>query len=393
MKRKKVLLVHQAMRPAGGATSVAAWVVEALKEEHELTILTWDSIDTSALNRFYGTSLRDEEFQVLIPSSLLRFLRRADPDERSLLPLVFLMRICRRIRNNYDLVIGTAPVELDLGAPALLYVHYPCLGQFWGAFRDCHGVSLAARLGFLLTRRTRPWIVLSGFSLERLKRHTMLANSDWTGSKIETFYGVRVATLYPPVSTSSPARPWEERENGFLCSGRFHRRKRLDWIVHVLASVRRKVPDLTLHIAGTRESTRDGACYFEELSALVASHPDWIRLHEDLSRHELDQLTGSLRYGIHARIEEHFGIAPAETLAAGCIPFVHASGGQVEIVGGDPRLCFTDEEDAAEKIAAVMKCGFLQREILNCLSSRRGLFTTEKFIAGFRHAVRDLLAY
>jgi hypothetical protein len=61
---KKVLLVQSSLQPPGGANGVAAWIVEALKRDHELSVLTWSPVEVAAINRFYGTSLRSSEFAV-----------------------------------------------------------------------------------------------------------------------------------------------------------------------------------------------------------------------------------------------------------------------------------------------------------------------------------------
>ena len=73
---KKVLLVQPSLQPPGGANGVAAWIIEALKGEHAVSVLTWTPIDVASINRFYGTSLRTPEFTV----------RRVDPILRSLNP-------------------------------------------------------------------------------------------------------------------------------------------------------------------------------------------------------------------------------------------------------------------------------------------------------------------
>jgi glycosyltransferase involved in cell wall biosynthesis len=45
------------------------------------------------------------------------------------------------------------------------------------------------------------------------------------------------------------------------------------------------------------------------------------------------------RIFLHTKAEEHFGISVAQAIAHGCVPIVHDSGGQVEIVT-DPTLRF-----------------------------------------------------
>ena len=101
------------------------------------------------------------------------------------------MRVCHRIRDRFDLVIGSAQEELDLGGRGLLYIHHPDLGRFWRRYVDCGGKPLITKLRYLLTGRTRPWMALSDFSVERLKQSSVLTNSDWTGLQVEGIYGVR----------------------------------------------------------------------------------------------------------------------------------------------------------------------------------------------------------
>ena len=388
---RKILFVHQNWQPPGGANTVASWIVEALKSHYALTLLTWKRVNTAEINHFYGTSLQPTDCTVIYANRLLRTLFKLDPDTRSLQPTAYLMRACHRIRHHYDLVIGAAVEEMDLGGPGLLYVHYPELGRFWRKYRDCAGKPLGSKLLYLLKGETRPWMILSDYSLERMKENAVLTNSDWTGSLFERIYGVKTQTLYPPVPVSVVERAWSQRSNGFLASGRFNSLKRMDWIISTLSQVRKSQPDVTLHLVGTKVVVGDGPEHYRELRRLVDANSDWVKLHENISRHDLSQLTAQVRYGIHAQIDEHFGIAPAEILISGGIPFVHNSGGQVEISGCDPRLCFTTQEDAVEKITAVMRDDRAQGAVLESLAPRRKMFTPERFVEGIREAVRSRL--
>ena len=73
----------------------------------------------------------------------------------------------------------------------------------------------------------------------------------------------------------------------------------------------------------------------------------------DLTREELASLLGQCQYGIHMTEGEHYGIAIAEMILSGCIPFVHNSGGQVEVVNRESKLIFNNADDAKTKILAV----------------------------------------
>ncbi len=378
--RKKILLVQQKLRPPGGACGVAAWMLEALKHEYDLTVLSSEQVDLAGVNRFYGTSLVDSDLSVIRPNQLIRMGLGLDRSEGSIQPAAYLMRMCRRIRHGYDMVIAAGMEEMDLGGPGLLYVHYPHLARFWGKYSDSR-----AGLSGLLRRATRPWIILAGYSVERLRQTTMLTNSDWTRDRIYEAYRIRAQTVYPPV-TAQHSEPWASRENSFVCTGRMHTRKRMDWVITMLHELRKRYGSIHLHLVGTRDEGSEAAKYYRALRGLVTANSKWVHLHEDLSRQGLLDLMGRSRYAIHALREEHFGIAPAEALMAGAIPFVHDSGGQVEIVGREPRLCYRDE-DAADKIGAVLTNAELQASLRSFLAARRELFTVGRFMQEIRGAV------
>jgi len=384
--RKRILLVQQTLQPPGGANAVAAWMLEALKDRYDLTVLAERQVNLPEVNRFYGTSLRQSDVSVLRPNRLIRGVLRLDPDRSSIQPVAYLMRMCRRYRRAYDLVMTAGTEEMDLGGTGLIYVHYPHLARFWAEYQDSR-----AGLAGLMRGQTRPWMLLAGYSLERMKQATMLTNSDWTRRRVHEAYGMGARTLYPPVTASRSPLPWSVRENSFVSAGRLHTNKRMDWMIGILAKVRERHPGIRLHLAGTRDKGRQAATYYRELRSLVDANADWVQLHEDLTRDGLLELMGRCRYGIHALKGEHFGIAPAEALMAGCIPFVHDSGGQVEIAGDDPRLCYSDA-DAADKIGAVLGSTDLQASLQKMLSARRELFTIERFTEGIRAAVDSTIA-
>jgi glycosyltransferase involved in cell wall biosynthesis len=110
-----------------------------------------------------------------------------------------------------------------------------------------------------------------------------------------------------------------------------------------------------------------------------------------VDRDKFNELLRTHRYGIHVRENEHFGIGVAEMLRAGCLPFVPASGGPVEIVGDNRGLTFDDEQEAMEKIVRVLSSSERQRELLDRLTERKALFSTERFEAEMRGVVDQFM--
>jgi glycosyltransferase involved in cell wall biosynthesis len=129
------------------------------------------------------------------------------------------------------------------------------------------------------------------------------------------------------------------------------------------------------------------------LRALAQANSSWVTLHEDLSRGELAELAARQRYGMHAFKNEHFGMAVAEMVRAGCIPFVHNSGGPPEIVGNDRRLIYESEEDAAQKIMRVLGDPAAQEDIRQRLALRKDFYSVETFVRAIRAEVRQALSF
>jgi len=167
----------------------------------------------------------------------------------------------------------------------------------------------------------------------------------------------------------------------------------MTWVIDMLAGVRHQTGrDVRLHLVGPRYiKVSDEGTYYRVLRNLVEANSTWVFLHEDLPKSDLFRLLGNTRYGIHAQIDEHFGIAPAEMVTAGCITFVHNSGGQVEIVGRQEQLIFTSEEEAAMKISRVLSDPGLQASLRAALEPRRTIFSTSRFEREIRNIVAEFL--
>ncbi|MGH7808618.1 MAG: glycosyltransferase [Thermodesulfobacteriota bacterium] len=376
-------MVQTTLQPPGGGNTVAAWIIEALRKEYSVSILTWKPPDFEEINRFYGTSLNDSELRVHSVSPVLRSIIDLDPDPASIQRQSYLMRLCKRLKSEYDVIIS-AENEIDFGRKGIQYFHYPYLYEKIQPDVDSpwYGKLLETLRGVY-----RPWMLISEFSYNRMINNVTLVNSDWTGSKVKKFYGIDAITVYPPIPGDFPDILWDERENGFVCIGRFCPGKRFEAVIEILTKVRARIPDLHLHIIGTLSPFSGEREYYSQFTGVVQENASWVLLHENLSRDELVQLVSNHRYGIHANVEEHFGIAVAEMIKAGCIVFVHNSGGQVEIVGGDERLAYQTNDEAAEKIIRVMDNPNEQDYLRNYLHSRKGLFSSEAFMRQIREIV------
>ncbi len=379
--RRRVLLVQPSMQPPGGGNGVAAWMLQALVPEHDVTVLSWWPIDVDPINRFFGTSLRSGDFATLLAPRRYRTAIDRLPFPAALLRSSLLMRYTRRVTADFDVIIG-AHNETDYGRRGIQYVHYPTY------LRPRPDVDLRRyHVGPMLDAYYHLADGVAGFSLDRMKSNVTLANSDWTAAKIKTSLGIDAETLYPPVARPSAPPEWSARRPGFVTMGRFSPEKDYERVIRILARVRAYASDVTLTVVGTVD--RASRAYYNRLTSLAASlgGGDWITFRHDLSRDEVRGLIAANRYGIHGMREEHFGMAPAEMVAGGMIVWVPNGGGQVEIVGDAPLLRYDSEEQAAEQIARVISDAPEQRRLLAHLAQQSERFGTERFMASVRRVV------
>jgi glycosyltransferase involved in cell wall biosynthesis len=369
---KRLLMVQPTLDPPGGGNAVAAIALEALAAEYDVTLLIWRRPDLTAVDRYFGTRLAGANLTIVTPPSIARAVEltglRAASFKRHAL-----FRAARRIAAEFDVVVSMAN-EIDVGRTALQYVHYP-----WRAWprpdydlRWYHRPFGALAVYYALVQ------FISPASSASIARNLTLTNSAWTGRLYEHVYDAPWRVLHPPVAGVWTPRPWDARDDAFVIVGRISPEKEIERAIRIVRSLDRPIP---LRVVGSIDDRR----YHRQLRR--SAGPD-VTFHVDVPREQLLDLLGRTRYGIHCMEEEHFGIAIAEMLHSGCIPFVRAGGGAVEIVP-DPRLTWSSDEEAVAKIGATIADSTRQEELRSYCAGRAGEFSVERFRRGLLDAVAE----
>lgn len=351
---------------------MAAWMLEALRHDHDVTLLTQQPPRFAAVDAFFGTKLAEGGVTV----ELAPRLRMPGP------PLALwrqhqLFRSTRALHHRFDVVLSNEN-EISIGRRCIQYVHHP-----WGYLpRPEVEMHWYHRIPGALAGYRAAAYRLSGFRAESMVENLTLANSAWTAAKLHDCYGMNdVTVLPPPVVGAGTPSPWPERRSGFVQVGRISKEKRIEFAVEVLDRVRAAGHEVTFDLAGTV----DDRSYAARLRPLLVKRP-WVTRHEAISRDELSALLCRTRYGIHAMVDEHFGMAVAEMARARCITFAHASGGPREILE-DSRLLYEDVDDAVAKILAVLRSAELQAELGRHVARRAERYSEVSFTATIRELV------
>ncbi len=370
----------------GGSECALMWTIEALLDTHRIHLITTGDVNLDALNRLYGTSVPTDAVTIL-RAPLPAFLARANT--AAALRGHWHQRFCRRIADRYD-VLFSAYNPCDFGRSAIQRiadfswapdVRASVDPEATGS-RGFHQTNFLNRLYLGLCKTVSP---PSGRDL--FADDLLVANSEWTASVLKERYGARnVRVIYPPVPGDFPDVPWEERAPDFVCLGRLSREKRIETIIDILKRVRALGHTSRLHVIGGS----DGSSYARSVEEMARKEGDWIQWHGELQGHAKRQLLAQCRYGLHACPFEGFGIAVAEMVRAGCIPFVPATGGAGEIVGHDDALCWQSSDEAAAKIDQMLRTEPKRADTRRALKKQGALFSTLSYQEGIRTIVSAL---
>jgi glycosyltransferase involved in cell wall biosynthesis len=260
---------------------------------------------------------------------------------------------------KYDFLFSTQsnppfePVFLNKGKKSIAYVHFP----------EIHFDYDRANL----ERKVYLWLFKKWVEQGVSKLDMIFCNSNYTREMIERYWKTRGSkdpiVVYPPVNLNIfwCDRPLSERHKRVIYVARFAPIKRHE-IMKKLAS------DLPSY-------------EFASVGALLEEEKDWYKrfsenlpknytLKTNLPEADLVKFYHDSRVYVHLMEGEHFGIAPVEGLASGCITFVHNSGGMKEFIPEEFR--FESYDDLKNKI---LRCMESTEESLNWEKKREELWS------------------
>jgi glycosyltransferase involved in cell wall biosynthesis len=351
-----------------------------------VTLITGGKVDLEQLNAYYGTDHRPGEFavrEVRMPLGLHRSAKFAG------LRGALFTRECRRLARRFD-VITWHYNPCDLGVPLIQFVaDFSFAPGLQRALDPSIGSDRRWWYGRSILRRAYLGLCnhLAHQQEENWKHNVTVANSRWTASLLEREFGIVAHRVqFPPVPGEFPVVPWNEREEGFVCIGRVVPEKRMDAVIRILEQVRKSGHHVHLHILGALDDSPFG----RKLKELAARHHEWVFLEGRTVGEKKRQLIARHRFGINARENEPFGVAPAEMVKGGSITFIANGGGHTEIVG-HPLLTFKNEDDAVVTIQAVLSSVVLQETLREHLAVQAQELSAEKFMCTVRELVLEFM--
>jgi glycosyltransferase involved in cell wall biosynthesis len=239
--------------------------------------------------------------------------------------------LLRHALKGYDLIVNSNDFVgfLPPTVRRLHYFHFPLRASFSVMSRYDHR---ALRLATSPAR----WVA-NRFDGDILAGDVVFANSRFTRDRVRQLWpNANVDVLYPPVDVPPAIAPGE-RDIDVVTLGNIapdkHQLEQLD-----LAAA---MPEYRFAIIGAVQS----ATYARRLrSAIRSKGLTNVALVLDATARQVSDYLARGRVFVHMKESEHFGISVAQAVAHGCVPIVHDSGGQVEIVT-EPALRFRAREE------------------------------------------------
>ncbi|KAI1318251.1 asparagine-linked glycosylation protein [Mortierella claussenii] len=283
------------------------------------------------------------------------------------------------------------------GCQVVAYVHYPAISSDMigrVASRES-GHNNAARVAkspvFTFLKLVYYRLFASLYAIVGAFAHIVMVNSSWTKGHIDSLWGIQSTVVYPPCDTEAfKDFSLLNRERIVVSVAQFRPEKGHGLQLEAMAQLLKNHPEYR-----QRESTMEGGVKNPLAVQLVMvgsarNESDQNRIEQLKNRvtklgisdnvtfvinapfSELQAWLARSKIGIHAMLDEHFGIGVVEYMAAGLIPVAHNSAGpKMDIVRpfhNSPTgyLATTSQEfaDAIEKILTTNDSALLEMQRL-----------------------------
>ena len=364
----KVAFVHDWFKANGGAEKVAGDILDIYKDE-DLTVYT-------LFNKFKEADRVEILKDHIIKTSLLQRIPFIAKIYRYTLPIMPWLMGRFRLK-NYDLIISTShAVAKGIGCdPTILnicYCHTP-MRYVWDMYDDYVEHHAIARL-FLykwFIGTIRKWDLKTADQV-----HYFIANSKHVQQRISNSYNRTSKVIYPPVRTEKFRIGTTERQDYYLCLGRFVPYKKIDMVVRAF----QQMPDKKLVLIGEGYGTRQ----FTELLK-IAPNIQWLGYKKDK---EMIQYIQQARACIFAA-KEDFGIMCVEVQACGTPVLALDYGGYSETVQDGVSGYLFEDQTEQSLIEVVHK--FEQHPLTDSQAIRQNSlrFSDERFKKEMKEFVQE----
>lgn len=332
----KFLIVHPNLDIYGGGERVCHHIIKALVAHGQQVELLAFDFDENLYSQIMGENLPRE---ITVHTLGKREIVEANPPlsvykrRRNIIKLLKTYKATA----HYDYTFSTQTLSafettlFDKAKKNIAYVHFPEIPYSYDYSK--------------LSKRMYLWLYKKLLERHLSELNLVFCNSNYTKAMVQKYwsnFGVAEPIVaYPPVEEPFWSNnPLDKRLNRIVYTARFIPQKRHG----ILKQLADKFPQLQFISIGLLRDTEQA--WFKTFSNNLS--PNYT-LKPNLPETEKIKILQQSTIYCHLMEGEHFGIAPMEALASGCITLVHNSGGSGEFIPEEFQWSTID--DLEEKIA------------------------------------------
>ncbi len=386
----KILLYHTLEDTLGGAELVLIHVMNHFLKnpQNTVTILGFQPPDLSRMEEFAKIPLPRDRILSLQPH-LPAFFKKV-PEGFFQIKTAFLQRFAKTISSDFDVCFSTCG-EVDFGRRGIQYIHMPVFAPYavLNKYRILHDKSRLNRFPYLSTPYEFLVRLIAKNKAHNIENNLSLTNSRFMQGVIAECYKINAQIIYPSLFDPLALKPAQSTVRAFriACVGRVCSDKNTLELMDLFSLIHMHLPALELMVAGNATDKS----YFNAVKERAKELDIPVVFKTDISRVEIEDVLKTSLFFINPKNYEHFGIATLESIAAGCLPIVHRSGGSVEIVPA-PELQFENGPDLVDKLQKLISDPALQESLKETLQNHVESFSINRFYHELDMAVRAFCA-
>ncbi|CAD5215354.1 unnamed protein product [Bursaphelenchus okinawaensis] len=412
-KAKSVAFFHPNCADGGGGEAVLWTAIdECTKRRPDLTVYIYSSVaQTSELQ----TKI-ERRFQFNLPWEIIHFVplrthKLLHPSRYPYLTLLcqflagFVVGVDALLLLTPEVFIETTGVPGSIsvfrllgGCSTVAYVHYPIITKDMikrvSSRREMYNNSSFITKSIVLTNLKLCYYYVFSFLYYLCGACTtkVMANGTWTKEHLETLWPGSVSICYPPVKIedftkngNKGEKELNEKKVSIVSLGQIRPEKNHGDQLKTLELLKKELPyhKVCLKIIGAVRDENDQrlADNLRQVATglELEEGKDFELVHNANFNDILDILQNSV-CGIHTMVDEHFGIAVVEMMAAGVLVVAHKSAGPLkDIIGASQQTVgFLAEnvEDYVNNIRTIIESDRSEREKIRADALR---WTTEQF--------------
>lgn len=372
----KILFYDWSLHIVGGGQKVNCRIIEHLSKQHDVDVLTLYPVKKEYLEKYYSVDLSKVNFLHLANHSKMH---------ASLLKLLLTSKVSK-LSSKYDVFFNADAQELikPRAKYNLMYCHF--FEPKW--YRPAKNFAdFFKLLGIYLIKTIKR---------NYANKYQVYCNSDYTKKWLKNLWKVDAKVIYPPVDL--PKQKSFKKQNLIISTGRISPDKNYEFIITLFKKLCQEsnIQNYKLLICGKS----DDLAYLNRLKNLSKEFN--IEFKTDLTNKQLKEVYSKSKIFIQAKgieinekkypgLLEHFGMAPVEAMAYGCVPVVLNKAGYKETVENNKSgFLFDSEDEAIEKLKLLVKDEKLREKMSKQAISRAKKFSLQRMQKEINEMMDDL---